>query len=270
MAPFASVTSTDFTYTGQRDLPGTGLMDYNARFYSPTLGRFTQPDTIIPNPANPQSFNRYSYVKNNPINFNDPSGHIACEYDDECHNAPMPTPTPPIPEEDDDDITITVTRDELNELQNVADELASYYETAGDWWGYGTGAVASAGMLFVDGATCVVSGVFTLGTSCAIALVLTVEIIPLAAYTGSQLGGHKQADAYGVISEYFEDVLINSSEEQFTLRINQGTHTTVLLPGGVGPTSIEYTISIDGYTETTQVYNSYGNKAINFLLEGVP
>lgn len=37
MAPFASVTSTDFTYTGQRDLPGTGLMDYKARFYSPYL-----------------------------------------------------------------------------------------------------------------------------------------------------------------------------------------------------------------------------------------
>jgi uncharacterized protein RhaS with RHS repeats len=28
---------TDFTYTGQRDLPGTGLMDYKARFYSPCI-----------------------------------------------------------------------------------------------------------------------------------------------------------------------------------------------------------------------------------------
>lgn len=35
MPPDARVTSTDFTYTGQRDVPGTGLMDYKARFYSP-------------------------------------------------------------------------------------------------------------------------------------------------------------------------------------------------------------------------------------------
>lgn len=55
-------------------------MDYKARFYSVGLGRFLQPDSIIPNPANPQSWNRFSYVRNNPINFNDPSGHI----EDDC------------------------------------------------------------------------------------------------------------------------------------------------------------------------------------------
>jgi len=35
MPPHASVTSTDFTYTGQHDIPGAGLMDYKARFFSP-------------------------------------------------------------------------------------------------------------------------------------------------------------------------------------------------------------------------------------------
>jgi hypothetical protein len=39
--------------------------------------QFMQPDTIIPEPFNPQSWNRYSYVLNNPINFSDPSGHVA-------------------------------------------------------------------------------------------------------------------------------------------------------------------------------------------------
>ena len=33
------------------------------------------PDTIVPNPNNPQSFNRYSYVQNNPLRLVDPSGH---------------------------------------------------------------------------------------------------------------------------------------------------------------------------------------------------
>ena len=57
-------------------------MDYKARFYSPMLGRFLQPDSLIPDPANPQAWNRYSYVANNPVNLNDPTGH---KWDD-CSN----------------------------------------------------------------------------------------------------------------------------------------------------------------------------------------
>lgn len=61
-------------------------MDYKARFYSPTLGRFIQPDSIIPNAANPQNWNRYSYVLNNPIRFNDPTGH-RCAPEDPCQGS---------------------------------------------------------------------------------------------------------------------------------------------------------------------------------------
>lgn len=43
--------------------------------YSPALGRFIQPDTIVPDMYNPQSLNRYSYVLNNPIRYIDPTGH---------------------------------------------------------------------------------------------------------------------------------------------------------------------------------------------------
>lgn len=75
MAPYANITQTDLTYTGQRNLPDIGLMDYKARFYSPALGRFIQPDSIIPSAANPQSWNRYSYVQNTPVNASDPTGH---------------------------------------------------------------------------------------------------------------------------------------------------------------------------------------------------
>jgi hypothetical protein len=39
------------------------------------LGRFISPDPIVPDPGNPQSLNRYSYVGNNPVNLTDPSGH---------------------------------------------------------------------------------------------------------------------------------------------------------------------------------------------------
>ena len=72
-----SITQTDFGYTGQRLLDDGmgGLMDYKARMYLPALGRFVQPDTLIPKLYNPQSLNRYSYVANQPINFNDSTGH---------------------------------------------------------------------------------------------------------------------------------------------------------------------------------------------------
>jgi hypothetical protein len=52
---------------------------------SPYINRFLQPDSLIPNPANPQSLNRFGYVLNNPIRFNDPTGHV-CE-DPEKENA---------------------------------------------------------------------------------------------------------------------------------------------------------------------------------------
>ena len=69
---------TDKLYTGQRDT-GLGIYYYGARFYSPYITQFTQPDTIVPNPYNPQSLNRYSYALNNPMRYTDPSGHKACE-----------------------------------------------------------------------------------------------------------------------------------------------------------------------------------------------
>lgn len=75
--PSPNAPSTDYGYTGQRDLdPGMGgLMDYKARFYSPYLNHFTQPDTIIPDPSNPQAWNRFAYVHNNPLKYTDPSGN---------------------------------------------------------------------------------------------------------------------------------------------------------------------------------------------------
>jgi len=58
-----------------------GLYDYNARYYAPTLARFISADTLIPDPANPQAFNRYSYVENRALNYIDPSGHCLQYHD---------------------------------------------------------------------------------------------------------------------------------------------------------------------------------------------
>ncbi len=60
--------------TGDGDI---GLIDMNARYYLPGLARFASPDTLTPDPANPQALNRYTYTLNNPLIFTDPSGHCA-------------------------------------------------------------------------------------------------------------------------------------------------------------------------------------------------
>ena len=61
------ISPTDKLFTGQRS-DNTGLYYYGARYYDPEKGRFISADTIVPNPANPQSLNRYSYCLNNPSN----------------------------------------------------------------------------------------------------------------------------------------------------------------------------------------------------------
>jgi RHS repeat-associated protein len=71
---------TDFTFTSQRAGPANyvgSLMDYNARFFSPALGRFVSADTITARTYFPADFNRYAYVHGNPLGKTDPTGHIA-------------------------------------------------------------------------------------------------------------------------------------------------------------------------------------------------
>jgi len=69
---------TTYRFTGQRFGPGGGgLYDYGARWYDSTIGRFIQADSIVPNPGNPQSLNRYSYANNSPLTHIDSDGHIA-------------------------------------------------------------------------------------------------------------------------------------------------------------------------------------------------
>lgn len=74
--PTGSLTSqTTQGFTGQEHLANVGLINFNARLYDPLLGRFTSADSIVPDPSDLQSFNRYTYVRNRPLSVTDPSGH---------------------------------------------------------------------------------------------------------------------------------------------------------------------------------------------------
>jgi RHS repeat-associated protein len=72
-----SVLPTSRKFTGQMQAE-VGLYFYNARWVDVYLNRWLQPDSIIPDPGNVLDWDRYSYVRNNPLKYSDPSGH--CVY----------------------------------------------------------------------------------------------------------------------------------------------------------------------------------------------
>jgi RHS repeat-associated protein len=48
---------------------------FRSRYLDTTIGKFHTPDSIVPDPGNPQALNRYSYVMNQLLKFIDPTGH---------------------------------------------------------------------------------------------------------------------------------------------------------------------------------------------------
>jgi RHS repeat-associated protein len=53
-------------------------LDYmHARHYNPLTGRFVSTDRVLGSPKRPQTWNRYSYSRNNPLTFVDPDGNCA-------------------------------------------------------------------------------------------------------------------------------------------------------------------------------------------------
>lgn len=69
------LSKTNRGYTGHEHLDDIGIIHMNGRIYDPQLGRFLQADPYIQDPYNTQSLNRYTYVGNNPLSANDPTGY---------------------------------------------------------------------------------------------------------------------------------------------------------------------------------------------------
>jgi RHS repeat-associated protein len=74
---------TDYRFTGQRFEAGLGIYVMGVRWYDPYINRFLSPDSIIPQPANPQSLNRFSYALGNPLRYRDPTGHWEEEWEEQ-------------------------------------------------------------------------------------------------------------------------------------------------------------------------------------------
>ena len=61
-------------FTGHEMLDQLDLVHMNGRVYDPLLAKFMSADPLVSEPMNGQSYNRYSYVFNNPTNLTDPTG----------------------------------------------------------------------------------------------------------------------------------------------------------------------------------------------------
>jgi RHS repeat-associated protein len=74
---YAQTGASDVSYTGQNQDTAGGVYDFPAREFAQASGRWPSPDPLglgSVNPSDPQTWNRYAYVRNSPLSFTDPSG----------------------------------------------------------------------------------------------------------------------------------------------------------------------------------------------------
>ena len=76
-----------YRYAGYVYDEETELYNLNARFYAPGLARFLQEDTYLGDKSDPLSLNLYTYCRNNPLIYYDPTGHVVSESDKKNLNA---------------------------------------------------------------------------------------------------------------------------------------------------------------------------------------
>lgn len=67
--------NTDRGFTMHEHLDEMGVVHMNGRVYDPLVGRFMSADSIVPEPHDLQSYNRYGYADGNPLAYTDPTGH---------------------------------------------------------------------------------------------------------------------------------------------------------------------------------------------------
>ncbi|AKH95793.1 VCBS repeat-containing protein [Elizabethkingia anophelis] len=71
-----SISLVDRGYTSHEHFEDIGIIHMNGRLYDPLLRRFLNADENIQDSYNTQNYNKYAYVLNNPMMYNDPSGEF--------------------------------------------------------------------------------------------------------------------------------------------------------------------------------------------------
>jgi RHS repeat-associated protein len=90
-------TTASFGFTGEQRDQESGLTNFRARLYDPSIGRFVQRDALSGILSLPQSLHRFTHAMGNPVLLVDPSGFSPVdehsEYQDDClRRVPGPVP----------------------------------------------------------------------------------------------------------------------------------------------------------------------------------
>ena len=64
-------------FTGHEHYADLKIINMNGRLFDPVIARFFSPDNFVQAPEFTQSYNRYSYCLNNPLQYTDPSGELS-------------------------------------------------------------------------------------------------------------------------------------------------------------------------------------------------
>lgn len=97
--PYTTAGTADASFTGQNQDTVSSLYDFTFREHSHSQGRWISPDPLgvgAVDPTNPQTWNRYAYVANNPLSHTDPLGLDvdACDPESEDCSDPGGGPGP--------------------------------------------------------------------------------------------------------------------------------------------------------------------------------
>jgi RHS repeat-associated protein len=79
------LASKTYKFTGKERDTESGLDNFGARYDSSSMGRFMSPDPLAGRTEDPQTLNRYVYVRDNPLNLTDPTGldfYLQCNNSD--------------------------------------------------------------------------------------------------------------------------------------------------------------------------------------------
>ncbi len=142
-----SSAGNKYKFTGKERDSESGLDYFGARYDSSSMGRFLSPDPENAGAllADPQSWNAYSYVENNPLNITDPDGMdpkdkgcrqvsandgsgtliTICTHTEIEVKADLPKSEP---------ILTVEIRGTLQQIGSAAGKANDYLRTAWDWW----------------------------------------------------------------------------------------------------------------------------------------
>ncbi|MTV40551.1 RHS repeat-associated core domain-containing protein [Duganella radicis] len=136
--------NTDRGYTNHEHLDGLDLIHMNGRVYDPSTGRFLSADPGVPYPTDLQSYNRYSYTRNNPLVMVDPSGFDDEEVVDDHKKVNCACSSSGVEREQFGDVKDSAARLGADRLEKVTDEDGKLIEvpvvevpgdrSAGDSW----------------------------------------------------------------------------------------------------------------------------------------